>query len=413
MTKAEAGAMFLAVAPAALPDSENAAILYNRVFDQLKDDHVLARNDFDPKSDDPENLDVLQRHASALRLLRRGAAMPNCRFDRDWARPDIYLMLPELNQVRISAQLLQLDSRVELAAGHDDVALADVNAISGMAGHIGQEPILISGLVSFGVDGVADAALQGALGKVTRPAQLDALIGFDPAADHRTWQHCLRGEECFGMTTFAELQGGEVSPQYLILATQGGPTNMIPTVNNIVEPFGTLLRVFVLSAGLDSYMQQMDEYQTLARQPYYDAKARLDAIAADSETIKRQGYFQSVFMPTISRPFRGCAKAEAGDACAQVGIAATRYRLDHGSLPARLADLVPNYIDAVPLDPFDGNPLRLTTKGGQWTVYSISVDGRDDGGTPEAYDQKTRDYVGDITFTLPAVADSPATQPAR
>ena len=215
------------------------------------------------------------------------------------------------------------------------------------------------------------------------------------------------------MTTFAELQGGEVSPQYLILATQGGPTNMIPTVNNIVEPFGTLLRVFVLSAGLDSYMQQMDEYQTLARQPYYDAKARLDAIAADSETIKRQGYFQSVFMPTISRPFRGCAKAEAGDACAQVGIAATRYRLDHGSLPARLADLVPNYIDAVPLDPFDGNPLRLTTKGGQWTVYSISVDGRDDGGTPEAYDQKTRDYVGDITFTLPAVADSPATQPAR
>jgi len=43
---------------------------------------------------------------------------------------------------------------------------------------------------------------------------------------------------------------------------------------------------------------------------------------------------------------------------AAVAVAAERYRLAHGKLPASLDDLVGPWLEAVPEDPFDGTPLR-------------------------------------------------------
>lgn len=100
------------------------------------------------------------------------------------------------------------------------------------------------------------------------------------------------------------------------------------------------------------------------------------------------------------------ARVEATHAAAQTAVAMTRYRLDHGAFPARLADLVPAYLDEVPADPFDGSPLRMTVKDGEWLVYSIGPDGKDDGGVP--FDDKL--HTGDFVFRLKAVG--PATRPA-
>ena len=37
-------------------------------------------------------------------------------------------------------------------------------------------------------------------------------------------------------------------------------------------------------------------------------------------------------------------------------------------------------LKAVPVDPFDGKPMRLTALDGQPVVYSVGRDGKDDGG---------------------------------
>jgi hypothetical protein len=70
-------------------------------------------------------------------------------------------------------------------------------------------------------------------------------------------------------------------------------------------------------------------------------------------------------------------RSHAALRCADVGMAAERYRRKHGNWPLSLADLVPQYLQAVPLDPFDGHPLRyrITDRGA--VVYSIGEDGRD------------------------------------
>jgi hypothetical protein len=61
-------------------------------------------------------------------------------------------------------------------------------------------------------------------------------------------------------------------------------------------------------------------------------------------------------------------------------VAAERYRLAKGEWPAGIGDLVPAYLDSVPLDPFDGKPLRYSRHGEGVAVYSVGVDGKDDGG---------------------------------
>jgi hypothetical protein len=65
---------------------------------------------------------------------------------------------------------------------------------------------------------------------------------------------------------------------------------------------------------------------------------------------------------------------------AAVGIACERYRLKQGRWPESLAKLVPDYLPAVPLDPYDGKPLKMKSLDDGVVIYSVGEDGADKGG---------------------------------
>ena len=54
------------------------------------------------------------------------------------------------------------------------------------------------------------------------------------------------------------------------------------------------------------------------------------------------------------------------------------YQLTHGNLPSDLKALVPEFLDAVPVDDFDGQPLRYSPDRN--IVYSVGQNLKDDGG---------------------------------
>src|SRR5438045_6969164 len=56
------------------------------------------------------------------------------------------------------------------------------------------------------------------------------------------------------------------------------------------------------------------------------------------------------------------------------------YVSDHGTVPARLDDLVPVYVRRIPQDPFADQPLVYKVQGANWMIYSVGPDGVDDGG---------------------------------
>ena len=78
-------------------------------------------------------------------------------------------------------------------------------------------------------------------------------------------------------------------------------------------------------------------------------------------------------------------------------LAAERYRLAHGDWPGTLEDLVPEYLDEVPIDPYDdGKPLKMVRHKDRLVVYGIGEDGDDNGGTLDRWfglwDERFREW---------------------
>lgn len=67
-----------------------------------------------------------------------------------------------------------------------------------------------------------------------------------------------------------------------------------------------------------------------------------------------------------------------GHAAARLRVALEQYRRAQNRWPAALAELVPDYLPAVPLDPYDGNPVRFTNSPAGLLLYSIGLDLVDD-----------------------------------
>ena len=64
---------------------------------------------------------------------------------------------------------------------------------------------------------------------------------------------------------------------------------------------------------------------------------------------------------------------------ARVLLATILYRRDHGGqLPEKLSNVVPKYLAAVPLDPFNGKPMLYDAR--KEVVYSVGQNLVDDGG---------------------------------
>jgi hypothetical protein len=74
------------------------------------------------------------------------------------------------------------------------------------------------------------------------------------------------------------------------------------------------------------------------------------------------------------------AHAEAWAHAIQVALAVERSRRAEGRWPEALGRLVPKYLAAVPVDPYDGLPLRYRRTAEGVVVYSVGPDERDGGG---------------------------------
>jgi hypothetical protein len=78
-----------------------------------------------------------------------------------------------------------------------------------------------------------------------------------------------------------------------------------------------------------------------------------------------------------------------------------RYRIGHESYPETLNQLVPEFIKKVPHDLITGEPLKYQrTDGGQYQLYSVGWDEKDNGGTP-AITKYGKDESGDWAWSFP------------
>jgi hypothetical protein len=90
---------------------------------------------------------------------------------------------------------------------------------------------------------------------------------------------------------------------------------------------------------------------------------------------------QIMYSWTIFAVVQSLAKKSQADTQLQATrtiLALRAYQLTRGNLPPDLSALVPEFLDAVPVDDFDGQPLRYSP--GRKIVYSVGQNLKDDGG---------------------------------
>jgi hypothetical protein len=83
-------------------------------------------------------------------------------------------------------------------------------------------------------------------------------------------------------------------------------------------------------------------------------------------------------------------------------LAARCYQSDQGRAPSSLEQLVPKYLQRVPLDPFNHDrPMLLRPQGTSWLLYSVGEDGVDDGGKRVGRSGSGTVTKGDLFYDSP------------
>lgn len=310
------------------------------------------------------------------------------------------MLLPELTQCHTAAQLLALAAKRDAITGTAAGTIDDLNAIFRVARAPGSDPNIVSSFAQIGIDALGVKTLEAVLPRLSRADQLQGLQIGDVDAARRQARRSLTGEEAFGLSIFSDLASGRVTMTNLL--GEARPNGPNPDAADI-PPIPMLLRIFVMPSDMRAYQQYLESCREQVQQPF--TPTTIEEAGDRGMKASRNGVLTSIIVPALQRYLERVAMDEALRATALTGIAIDRYRLDHGgAFPASLGALVPQYADDVPLDPFDGRPLRFIIRNNQAMIYSIGPDLKDDAGAP-LDDQKKK---GDMVFTIKGGANAQA-----
>jgi hypothetical protein len=298
-------------------------------------------------------------------------------FSKGYAMP-----LPHAQALRTAARLLELEARVRARQGDAHGAAESLHAIFQAAASLEREPILVSQLVRYACYASGVSLLQDLLPQVELSDEDLARLQDDlEAADFQpSLRRAVQAERVLGAMAFhdSELLKLEIGRA---AATASAVTRQ---------------------DDLTAYLESMRRFEAAAAKPWPDAMQEVQAIgddfrAANGSLIGQARYLLTArILPGMESAFQATFRTQARNRIAAAALAVERHRAKYGQTPASLEQTAPEFLTAVPSDPFDGKPLRYFRVGDDgYTLYSIGSNGIDDGGQ----EQENRGEP-DVTFRV-------------
>jgi hypothetical protein len=304
----------------------------------------------------------LAAHDDTIAAARQAAATNGeCRYPVDF-RQRAGAKHEHIDKLRQLSRLLSLRARVATNRGRDQEAIESIELLLALGHSLDSEPAMASQLVR---NVVFDMSL----------AELELLIGNQILAEEQLarLESKLQAIETQGPTRLA------------ILGERGvGYREFHHMANMPTSGAGKLER----PADCLAYLHMMDDLLAAADMPAADRMqevlktgSQLNAKAHSLDPWQRSNVALSLqVMPAFTQLFHATARFEAERDSALAGVAFRRFQLKHGRAPSSLAEMIPEFLPAVPADPFRrGAPLTLVTTGNQFAIYSVGINGVDDG----------------------------------
>jgi hypothetical protein len=190
--------------------------------------------------------------------------------------------------------------------------------------------------------------------------------------------YAVRTERAFAFDSMNEISSGNVS-----LAGMYNMTGRPPTASLFPRGFAFIVKPVFIADTLFA-VDHLNKTAEAAREPTWPRASRLLArIAPPADFIDQWMHAASdIVEPNLDRAILLHYRTVARRRMAAVGLAIRLYELDHGKRPASLAELVPRYLDALPVDPFgDGESTFVYLPDAVWPrIYTLGPNGTDDDG---------------------------------
>jgi hypothetical protein len=393
-----------------IPDEENSALAVMRIAGKIPSPAAVSPSSNRPKSWDermsessPEDElepDVywelrqeLKGIEPLLKQARGLAQMKDGRFPITYASDFINTRLQHVQDAREVVYLLRKDLLVRLREHDIYGALESARASMAAGRSIGDEPLLMSQLVRMGFSYEAARNVERVLaqGQASESAlePLQRLLTEEESAPH--FLVALRGERAGCDVLLRALEEGKLPPGWLSGIPGGKSSN---PVSNAWESMTGGVQARLAHPVI---LRMLTESIQTAQLP---PEQQADGFENQEQQAKGSGLpvLVRLLLPAVFRVGKSDIGRRATLRCAIVALAAERFRLANGRWPKDLAELVPAYLQKVPLDPYDGKPIRLRAVPDGMHVYSIGRDRQDNGG---AMDRRNPGATGqNIVFQL-------------
>lgn len=328
----------------------------------------------------------LRRVRDALLEARRLADMPRGRFPAPvrvssfWNNP-----YPYSQEARPIGNLLAYDVDLRAQEGDADGALVSCRALLNTGRAIGDEPLSWSQIVRWTLRQHAILKMERALAQ-GEPAEaslaaLQRLLADED--EHPGTLIALRSERAGNDLVLDRLQKG-TNLKGSIFHRQRGTAAIAPLPHE--EELG-MIASGSLKGQRAALLRAFNDLVEVAKLPPEQWQTRLGQVMTSLRASNTPTPFGVFVTPWRLR----WGDQNALVRSAVVALATERYRLKHGRWPDTLDMLVPAFLPEVPIDPYDGRPLRYLRLPEGVVIYSVGPDLTDNGGN---LDRQNRTRAG-------------------
>ncbi len=321
-------------------------------------------------------------------LIRDALKRPCEREDGDYSEP-VSIPMPNFVDLRDMAQVLARRTESYLQLDQPEKALAEVTLLNDMRRITEREPTgrpmtLVDAMINVAVAGLYAetvgrgiqnhqwqepqlATLQEQLGQINLPPFVALAFQCEAASNRRTL-------ETMPLPKLEALIVGNNVTWWLKLKEE----------EYALAPRGWVYRNLAIADTFVSEYRNVFDAQNNLIQPASCEKISHETHAVLSHTPRAYIFIIAQVEPNFTRAWQRTAYNQTRASEDEIACALERCRLANGDYPDSLDALAPGYLQSIPHDIINGQPLHYRRTGdGKFLLYSVGWNERDDGGRPE------------------------------
>jgi hypothetical protein len=302
--------------------------------------------------------------------------------------------LPNIQKVRELVNVYGDHLEVQLYDKNIAGAMESVRAINKLMHSMDYEQAFLGRLVADAIVAVNCKHIERLLA-MSEPD--DAMLAglqseLAPFNSYIGWQAALRVATGIGSQTFYDLRSGRLDSAAMArLRGDNPPSSWWEQLVSSVQT-----RFAASPFRQTEYLQTMLKCYRMSDQPWSVQRKAWDELEREfKSTTKSPSWntnFALLILPALSKVGAAEMKIISAVRATQVALAAERFRRATGHWPKSQDQLVPTFLKAPLLDPFDDQPIRIRQLDDGLVVYSIGPDNNDDGGNVlDTVDSRAKD----------------------